>query len=83
MARIPLAQQKRLLFHVRPKAHVLQHLVEDKLWLWGSPSQFWCYRDEDYVGAVKTIAAKTKHPHTLEERISEKLMILSGSHAAI
>ena len=65
---IPLAQQKGLLFHVRPKAHVLQHLVEDKLWLWGSPS---------------TIVAKTQHPHTLEERISEKLMILSGLHAAI
>jgi hypothetical protein len=44
---------------------------------------FWCYRDEDYVGAVKTIAAKSKHPATIEPRIVEKLMLLSGLNAAI
>ena len=38
------------------------------------PSAFWCYRDEDYIGAVKGIAAKTKHPFTIETRILEKLM---------
>ena len=75
---LDLEQQRHQPFHVRPKAHMLQHLVEDKLLLWGSPSNFWCYRDEDYVGAVKTIASKTKHPKTLEKRVAEKLMILAG-----
>ena len=70
-------------FHLRPKAHVLQHLVMDKLSLWGSPSQCWCYRDEDFVGAVKRLAAKTKHPPTLEKRVYEKLMLLAGLHSRL
>ena len=56
---------------------MLQHLVEDKLPLWGSPANFWCYRDEDYIGSVKSIAAKTKHPWTFETRVMEKLRILT------
>jgi hypothetical protein len=68
---------------MRPKAHVLQHLVQDKLKLWGSPSQYWCYRDEDYVGAVKQLANRTMHPSTLEKRVAEKLMLLAGLHAAL
>lgn len=70
-------------FNVRPKAHMLQHMVEDKLALWGSPNLFWCYRDEDYVGAIKTMAAKTKHPATLERRVSEKLMLLAGLNSRV
>jgi hypothetical protein len=66
---------RHLPFHMRPKAHVLQHLVEDKVGMWGSPSEFWCYRDEDYIGVVKGIARKTKHPSTIEKRILEKMMI--------
>jgi hypothetical protein len=64
-------------FHLRPKAHGLQHLVSDKLFLFGSPSTFWCYRDEDYIGAVKRVAQKSKHPFTIEKRIMEKLRILT------
>jgi hypothetical protein len=67
---------------MRPKAHALHHLIEDKLRLWGSPSRFWNYRDEDYVGAIKVIAAKTKHPFTLERRIADKLMLLAGLDAS-
>jgi hypothetical protein len=65
-------------FNVRPKAHELQHLVEEKILVWGSPARFWCYRDEDFIGAVKTIAAKSANPRTLEMRVVEKLLILSG-----
>jgi hypothetical protein len=62
-------------FHLRPKTHAVQHLGEEKIQAYGSPSSFWCYRDEDFVGVVKGIAAKTKHPFTLEERIVQKLCI--------
>ena len=65
-------------FHIRPKFHILQHLVEDQLLLWGSPSRAWCYRDEDFVGSVKKVASKSKNPATLEKVMTEKLMLLSG-----
>jgi hypothetical protein len=73
----PVASHKFMPFALRQKSHLLQHLVQDKIGLWGSPSAFWCYRDEDYIGTVKGIAAKTKHPFTLETRLLEKLMIWS------
>jgi hypothetical protein len=72
---IPANAHKFMPFQLRQKAHLLLHLVQDKIQLWGSPAAFWCYRDEDYIGTVKGIAAKTKHPFTLETRLLEKLMI--------
>ncbi len=75
---VPAERQARQPFHMRPKSHASQHLVEDKIKLFGSPKQFWCYLDEDHIGFLKTIAAKTRHPHTLEKRMMEKLRILSG-----
>jgi hypothetical protein len=69
------AQQKTMPFHLRPKAHGCQHLVEEKIKMYGSPIGFWCYRDEDFIGTVKSIAQKTKFPHTLEKRTIEKLRI--------
>jgi hypothetical protein len=65
-------------FPLRPKSHLLQHLVEDKIKIWGSPSGFWCYRDEDFIGTVKTICVKSSHPSTIEARVIEKLVILGG-----
>ena len=75
---LALDRQASQPFKMRRKAHMLQHLVRDQLCLWGSPAESWCYADEDFIGAVKTIAARTRHPATLERRISEKLMLLSG-----
>lgn len=72
------AVEKAAPFHFRVKAHMLQHLVLDHVPIFGSPAKFWCYRDEDYVGAVKSICARTKHPATLERRVLEKLRILQG-----
>jgi hypothetical protein len=72
---LPHEAAKHMPFNVRVKSHVLQHVVEDKTPQWGSPSAFWCYRDEDYIGAVKGIARKTKHPFTLEKRILEKMSV--------
>ena len=72
------AQNSKQPFNVRPKAHKLQHLVQDQVQIFGNPSTFWCYRDEDYVGNVKRICAKTKDPRTLESRVLQKLKILEG-----
>jgi hypothetical protein len=75
---LPEAQQTSQPFHIRPKSHVCQHMVEEKIESFGSPSSFWCYRDEDFVGFIKNIASKTKHPATLEQRMIEKLRILAA-----
>ena len=75
---VPEVSQKSLPFHIRPKAHACQHLVEEKVHAFGSPSTFWCYRDEDFIGAIKSIANKTLHPATLEVRLAEKLRILAA-----
>jgi hypothetical protein len=70
--------QKTMPFPLRRKAHMLQHSVDQKIKIWGSPKRFWCYRDESFIGAVKGIAQKSYHPLTLEYRVMEKLMILAG-----
>ena len=65
-------------WRLRPKAHLLQHLSADKLEVFGSPSACWCYGDEDFVGTIKDIVAKTKYPSTLEWRTTQKLMLREG-----
>ena len=72
------AAAKAAPFFFRPKAHMLQHLVQDHVPVFGNPAKFWCYRDEDFVGAIKRICANTKHPATLERRVLLKLRILAG-----
>ena len=59
----------------------MQHMVQDTVPMYGNPSSFWCYGDEDFVGVVKNIARKTVHPLTIEKRVLEKLMILEGLRA--
>jgi hypothetical protein len=44
---LPVHLHAKLPFHIRRKAHLMHHLAEDKLQMWGSPSRFWCYRDEE------------------------------------
>ena len=68
-------------WHLRPKAHMLHHLVEEKLPLWGSPKNFWCYGDESFVGAIKNVAAGSRHPATLEDVAGKKCMLLAGVDA--
>jgi len=80
---IPEDRHVYMPFHIRPKAHALQHLVEDKLHLWGSPRHFWCYRDEDYVGAMKVVAAASKDPRTIEKRVVEKISLVAGLNCAL
>ena len=75
---VPEDAQAALPFHARPKLHLLQHLVEEKIQLFGSPNSFHCYMDEDYVGVIKKVCAASKHPATLERRVSEKCQIMAG-----
>jgi hypothetical protein len=46
--------------------------------VFGNPSSYWGYRDEDFVGYIKDIAMKSLHPHTLEKRCIQKLRILAA-----
>ena len=65
-------------WHLRQKAHIIQHLIEDQLDLFGSPSLSHCYGDEDFCGCIKRVCLRTKHPWTLEKRVTEKCRILAG-----
>lgn len=68
-------------FPFRIKGHMLEHLVNIKIQLWGSPKHFWCYADEDFVGLVKRIAVMTKHPRTLEPVLLQKYRLYAALHA--
>ena len=68
-------------FTFRPKGHMLDHMVNEKIQLWGSPRNFWCYADEDFVGLVKRIAVMTKHPRSLETVLLKKYKLLAALHA--
>ena len=77
----PVERHAQQPWHLRPKCHMLQHVVEDMLDRWGSPKMFWCYMDESYLGNVKTIAASSKHPSTLESTVLAKVQLGSGIRA--
>lgn len=78
---VPDEDHGPLPWHCRPKAHLMQHLAEDQLELFGTPSLSHCYGDEDFCGCIKRVAVRTKHPWTLEKRVSEKCRILAGVDA--
>ena len=69
---------QRLPWHLRQKCHMLPNLVLDQIRLYGSPTKFWCYRDEIFVGVVNRICSKTGHPSTLESQVLLKLRILEA-----
>ena len=68
-------------FAPRPKFHMCEHLVCEKVELYGSPRLFWCYADEDFVGMIKRIAACTKNPRTLEAILMAKYRLYASLHA--
>ena len=78
---LPDALQRLMPWHIRPKCHLLQHLVEEQLECWQSPNNFHCYADEDFVGCCKKVAMTCKHPASLERRIIDKARLLSGVDA--
>ena len=54
----------RMHFHVRPKCHGCQHIVEDQLDLWGTPRNFNCFMDEHYIGGMKKTYVPSQNTHT-------------------
>ena len=60
---------------------MMDHVVNEKIQLWGSPRHFWCYADEDFVGLVKRIAVMTKHPKTLEVVQLTNYRLFAALHA--
>ena len=68
-------------FTFRPKGHMMDHIANGKIQLWGSPRNFWCYGDEDFVGLVKRIAVMTKHPRSLERVLLKKFRLFAALHA--
>ena len=68
-------------FPLRPKGHMLQHLVNEHISRWGSPRLFWCYGDEDFVGVIKRIALQTKHPKSMEAILLQKYRLFAALHA--
>ena len=68
-------------FGPRPKLHLCEHLVMEKVPLYGSPRLFWCYADEDFVGLIKRIAQNTKNRRSLEVVLLAKYRIKASLHA--
>ena len=46
--------------------------------LWGNPRKCWCYRDEAFIKCMKHLAARCKHPQTLEAVCLAKSRLLAS-----
>ena len=51
-----LAELSPDIFRVKPKFHMLQHLVLHVAPIHGSPASYWCYLDEDWGGRMAKMA---------------------------
>ena len=78
---VPPEEHSSQPFGARPKFHIADHLVSEKIFLYGSPRQFWCYGDEDFIGLIKRICVQTRHPRTMEARIVAKYALYCALHA--
>ena len=41
-----------VLWRIKPKFHMMQEIAEFVAPQYGSPRDFWCYKDEDFVGWI-------------------------------
>jgi len=48
-------QQERNVYHIVPKFHMFHHLAINARYL--NPRVYWCFKGEDYVGRISTLAA--------------------------
>ena len=67
------------LFRIRPKFHLLHHLVSEVAPTHGPPALFWCYQDEDWGGQAAKVAARRgghKSPVTTASRTLCRLLAL-------
>ncbi len=63
-------------WHMLPKVHLAQELCEFQCFRLGNPRNYWCYRDEWFMGVVKRICLSTTHPRTMERMLRYKLDIV-------
>ncbi len=59
-----------------PKIHLLQELLQYTCQIWGNPSYYWCYGDEDLVGMMIEIGMSC-HVATLAYTALTKWLVLS------
>ena len=77
---LPAEARHSQVFGPRPKLHLVEHMY-DKCLLFGSPRQFWCYGDEDFVGLIKRIAMQTRHPRSIEWVLLCKYRLYAALHS--
>ena len=73
------------LWPIKPKMHMFQELGEFLTEEVGNPSQFWAYKDEDFVGWISDFAASRGGGHvasTCPLRVCERYRALSDRHSA-
>jgi hypothetical protein len=51
-------------WHIKPKIHMMQELLEYQSEELGNPRGFWEYKDEDFVGVIATLALRRGGPNT-------------------
>ena len=73
--------RNKMPFHNRPKMHMLEHMVDEQIDLWGTPRNFNCYMDESFIGKIKLICAMSKHPASIERVVMQKCRLLAGVEA--
>ena len=59
-----------------PKIHLVLHLAEWQAPVWGNPSYYWTYADEDLVGLMIEVA-ESVHVLTLCPTSLVKLLIVA------
>ena len=70
-------------FHVRPKCHMCGHIVDDQLALWGNPRNSSSFKDESFYGGMKHVCGASKHPHTLEVTVMQKVRVYAACVAEL
>ena len=66
-------------FRVRPKWHLLAHLVAEVAPRHGPPSLYWCYQDEDWGGKAVQAARRrggANNPAAIAESTMARLLTL-------
>ena len=76
-----LILHKSLGWRLKPKAHMFQELCEYVADLHGNPANYWCYRDESFVGFVASAASSRgggRMPATMALSVLQRFRALSG-----
>ena len=66
---------------IKPKAHMMQELVECQAAEFGNPTDFWAYKDEDFVGfAAETVESRggPQNPIIANRRLVDRYRALAS-----